>query len=107
MIGGRAHVGTADGRTEVRGIADGDAIPVDVLRDLLLTCLRHDALRDVVTERLDLLAKEGRLDVSIAAEALPEMIGDVFGVIDREDWRHVSGALTDAYLDASREEVPR
>jgi hypothetical protein len=47
------------GQGDLRQIADGDTIPAAVLRDFLLTCLRHDALGDMVLERLDRLAGGG------------------------------------------------
>lgn len=97
--------------TEVRRIAGGDATPVPVLRDLIFTCLRHDALHDLIVERLDLLARMERLDLLPDEEepdlprrlagALPDLIDELLRSARYEDWVHVAAALTDAYHDAA------
>lgn len=104
MSAGPVDRSTSLAEMEVRNLGDGDAIPVSVLRDLLLTCLRHDALGDVTMERLDRLAKEGTLDVATVARMAPALIGEILGVVGHEDWLHVSGALIDAYRDAADRE---
>lgn len=85
----------------VREIDGGDTIAASVLRDFLLTCLRHDALRDATNERLDALEREGRLDISVVAKTLREMVGDLNAAVKFQDWLSVSGALMDAYRDAA------
>jgi hypothetical protein len=98
--------GAAEGRPPVdplREIAGGDTIAASVLQDFLLTCLRHDALRDAATERLDALASEGRLDISTVAKMLREEVGSLQAAVKYPDWLYVAGALMDAYRDAADE----
>ena len=47
---------------ELRVIAGEDAIPVRTLRDFILQALRHDAISDVLIERMVSRAERGRLD---------------------------------------------
>ena len=91
----------------LREIAGGDTIAASVLRDFLLTCLRHDALHDATTERLDALAREGRLDVSLLAEMLREEVGRLQAAVEYQDWLYVAGAVKYAYRDAAGEEEGR
>ncbi|MBS1885635.1 MAG: hypothetical protein JSU06_00435 [Actinobacteria bacterium] len=96
--------GGAGPRRGARSIAPGDSIAVPLLRDFLLACLRHDALSDVTMERLDLMARNARLDLVWLAEALPVLVGDLLAVAEAEDWEYVADALSRAYLDAARED---
>jgi hypothetical protein len=84
-------------------VGDGDLISAQVLRDFLLGCLRNDALHDVVMERLDILAREGELDVSRVAKMLPELHAELLRVVRAQDWIYAAGALMDAYRDAAGE----
>jgi hypothetical protein len=102
--------GATEGRPPVdplREIKGGDTIAASVLRDFLLTCLRHDALRDATTERLDALAREGRLDISLVAKMLHEEVGNLQAAVEYQDWLYVAGALMDAFRDAAGEEGGR
>jgi hypothetical protein len=103
MAPGVAGDGPPSGGRDLREVADGDLISAAVLRDFLLTCLRHDALHDVVMERLDLLAREGALDISRVARMLAELHAELLGVVRHPDWIYAAGALMDAYRDAAGE----
>jgi hypothetical protein len=91
----------------LREIDGGDTIAASVLRDFLLTCLRHDALHDATTERLDALEREGRSDISVVAKMLREMVGGLNAAVKFQDWLYVSGAVMGAYDDASGERQER
>jgi hypothetical protein len=91
----------------VREIAGGDTISASVLRDFLLTCLRHDALRDAATERLDALAGEDRLDITLVAKMLREEVANLQAAVRFQDWLRVAGVLMDAYRDTAGEGVGR
>lgn len=88
---------------DVREVEDGDRISEAVLRDFLLACLRHDALHDVVIERIDELATDGDLDTSRVAALLPRLHGELLAVVRCPDWIYAAGALIDAYRDATEE----
>jgi hypothetical protein len=103
MRPGVAEDGPPTGERDVREVGDGDTISAPVVRDFLLTCLRHDALHDVVMERLDILAREGGLDISRVAEVLPELHAELLRVVRSPDWIYAAGALMDAYSDAAGE----
>jgi hypothetical protein len=91
---------------EIRRVGGkGDAIPVDVLRDFLLACFRHDALRDAVMERMAVDATGDELDAIGVALILPTMIGEIIATALPEDWHSIASALIDAYRDARGEEV--
>ncbi|MBS1885992.1 MAG: hypothetical protein JSU06_02290 [Actinobacteria bacterium] len=94
-------------RCDVREVGDGDKISGAVPRDFLLTCLRHDALHDVVVERLDDLAKDGHLDISRVAKLLPRLHEELLAAVRTPDWIYVAGAMIDAYRDATEEGGPR
>jgi hypothetical protein len=95
--------GPPTGEPDLRQVGEGDLISAAVLRDFLLACLRHDALHDVVMERLDALAREGGLDISRVAKMLPELHAELLGVVRAPDWIYAAGALIDAYRDAAGE----
>ncbi len=102
--------GATAGRPPVdplREIDGGDTIAASVLRDFLLTCLRHDALHDATTGRLDALARKGRLDISLVAEMIRDEVGNLQAAVEYQDWLYVAGALMDAYRDAAGEEEGR
>jgi hypothetical protein len=89
-------------RTQVREFMPGDTITVEVLRDFLMTALRHDAIADVLIERMAFHARRGRLDAVGLAAVLPELIGDVLHVARKEDWL----AIAEALIDAARDDLP-
>lgn len=101
---GVAGSGPPIGGCDVRAVGDGDTISASVLRDFLLICLRHDALQDVVMERLDLLARQGELDIPRVAKMLPGLHAELLGAVRSPDWVHAAGALVDAYRDAAGED---
>lgn len=86
-------------RTQVREFTPGDTITVEVLRDFLMTALRHDAIADVLVERMAFHARRGQLDAVGLAAVLPELIGDVLHVARKEDWVALAEALIDAAGD--------
>jgi hypothetical protein len=89
-------------RTQVRQITAGDTITVDVLHDFIMAALRHDAIADVLVERMAFHARRGQLDAVGIAAVLPELIGDVLDVATNEDWV----ALAEALIDAARDDLP-
>lgn len=101
MAPGAAEEGTPTGVRDLREVGDGDTISAAVVREFLLTCLRHDAIQDVVMERLDGLAREDELDISRVAKMLPELHAELLGAVRCPDWIYVSGAVMDAYRDAA------
>jgi hypothetical protein len=94
-------------RRAVREVGDGDKISEALLRDFLLTCLRHDALHDAVVEEIDALATKGRLDISRVAKLLPRLHEELLAAVRTPDWIYVTGATMDAYRDATEEGGPR
>lgn len=98
-----AGSGVPAGALAAREIEGGDRISAAVLRDFLLTCLRHDALHDVVVEKIDEQATEGDLDISRVAALLRRLHGELLAVVSYPDWLYAAGALIDAYRDATEE----
>lgn len=91
---------------EIRRVGGtGDAIPVDILRDFLLACFRHDALRDAVMERMAIDEARDRLDAIGVALVLPTMIGELLATVAPEDWHSIAVAMIAAYGDARGEEA--
>jgi hypothetical protein len=84
---------------DLRWLGRDDAIPAKVLRDFLLQALRHDAIADVLIERMASRAEAGRLNVKGLSALLPELIDDVLGVSSNEDWL----AIADVLIEDSRE----
>lgn len=79
--------------TEIHQIADEDVIPVDVLRDFVLHSLRHDAIRDVLIERMTFHAERDQLDAVGLAAVLPQLIGDLLALVTSEDWTEIAEEL--------------
>lgn len=92
---------------EIRRITEGDTIAVTTLRDFVLRMLRHDALYDVVLERMAFHAERDQLDAVGLAAVLPELIGDVLEVGTKEDWIAVAGILIEDFRDARGEGAAR
>jgi hypothetical protein len=69
--------------------------------------LRHEALYDVVLERMAFHAERNQLDAVGLAAVLPELIGDVLEVGTKEDWIAVAGVLIEDYRDARGEGAAR
>lgn len=86
---------------DTRCIAAGETIPVAVLRDFVLAALRHDAISDVLIERMVSRAERGRLDAHSLSALLPELIDDVLGAAAAEDWL----AIADALIEDTRESL--
>ena len=90
---------------DIRRIGSDDTIPVGVLRDFLMQALRHDAIRDVLIERMASRAERGRLDAHRLSTLLPELIGDVFDVATNEDWMAIADTLIEDMREALLEEA--
>jgi hypothetical protein len=90
---------------ELRLIAGEDAIPVRTLRDFILQALRHDAISDVLIERMVSRAERGRLDAHSLSVLLPELIGDVLDAAAEEDWLAIADVLIDDTREALLEEA--
>ncbi|MBN9621967.1 MAG: hypothetical protein J0H06_03285 [Actinobacteria bacterium] len=78
---------------------------MDILRDFLLACFRHDALRDAVMEQMAVDQARDELDPIGVALGLPAMIDELVATALPEDWRSIAVALIEAYRDARGEEV--
>lgn len=86
---------------DLRWIARGDAIPADVLRDCLLRAMRHEAIADVLIERMVSRAERGNLDAHNLSGVLPELIGDVLDGATNGDWM----AIADVLIEDMRESL--
>ena len=86
---------------DLRWIARDDSIPVATLRDFLVQALRHDAIADVLIERMVSRAEAGRLDAHSLSALLPGLIGDVLDAAANEDWL----AIADALIEDARESL--
>ncbi len=89
--------------TPARQLASGDTVSADLLRDFLATALRHDAIRDVLIDRV-VAAIEGlhsidRLRFRRLGSELPGLIADVIDAADPADWQAVAERL----IEESRE----
>jgi hypothetical protein len=94
-----------NGPEELRRIAREDAIPVRTLRDFLAQALRHEAIADVLIERMVSRAERGRLDAHGLSALLPELIGDVLDAAAEEDWLAIADALIEDMREALLEEA--
>lgn len=83
---------------ETRQIVSGDLISAEVLRDFLVNALRHDAVRDELTELLVSSLRGGWADDSEAlGGSLRQLLLEVIDAAEPEDWealaeRHLSDA---------------
>ena len=94
-----------NGPEDLRWIARDDAIPIRTLRDFLLQALRHDAIADVLIERMVARAEAGRLDAHSLSVLLPELIGDLLDATANEDWLAIADALIEDTREALLEEA--
>jgi hypothetical protein len=94
-----------NGHGDLRRIARDDTIPVGILRDFLLRALGHDAIKDVLIERMVSRAARGRLDAHGLSALLPELIGDVLDAAANEDWMAIADALIEDTREALLEEA--
>ncbi len=90
---------------EQRTINPGDTISAGVLRDFLLRALRHDAISDILIERMVFRAERGRLDAQGLSALLPELIVEVLDAAANEDWMAVADALIEDTREALLEEA--
>lgn len=90
---------------DIRRIAADDTIPVAVLRDFVLAALRHDAISDILIERMVSRAERGRLDAHGLSALLPELIDDVLGAAAEEDWLAIADVLIEDTREALLEEA--
>jgi hypothetical protein len=91
-----------DAEQGIRQIAGDDVIEIGVLRDFILQALRHEAIADVLIERMVFHARRHQLDAVGLAAVLPELIGDVLAVATKEDWTTIAEAL----ITAARDDLP-
>lgn len=93
------------GGEDTRRISSDDTIPVGVLRDFLLQALRHEAIADVLIERMVSKAEREALDVLRLSAVLPELIGEVLVAATNEDWMAIADALIEDMREALLEEA--
>lgn len=89
----------------VRRIASDDTITADVLRDFLLRALRHEAIADVLVERMASRAERGNLDAFTLSAILPDLIAEVVVVATNEDWMAIADVLIEDMREALLEEA--
>jgi hypothetical protein len=92
---------------DIRRIGSEDSIPVDILRDFLLRALRHEAIADVLIERMASRAERGNLDAFSLSAILPDLIAEVLVVATNEDWLAIADALIEDMREALLEEAER
>ena len=98
--------GCIDGRGEqTRRIASDDTIPVGILRDFLLRALRHEAIADVLIERMASRAERGNLDPFTLSAILPDLIAEIVVVATNEDWTAIADVLIEDMREALLEEA--
>lgn len=85
---------------DTRRIASDDAIPVGVLRDFLLAALRHEAISDVLIERMASRAERGNLDAFSLSAILPDLIAEVLVAATEMDWMAIADALIEDMREA-------
>ena len=90
---------------DIRRIGSDDTIAVDVLRDFLMQALRHDAIRDVLIERMTSRAERGNLDAFSLSAILPDLIAEVLVVTTNEDWMAIADVLIEDMREALLEEA--
>lgn len=90
--------------TDFRQLAS-DTIPAGVLRDFIHQALRHDAIRDVLIERMVSRATKGRLDAPGLSPTLPALIAEILDAATAEDWLEIADALIEDTREALQEEA--
>lgn len=90
-----------NGGEDIRRISCDDRIPVAILRDFLMATLRHEAIADVLIERMVFQVERGELDAHRLAAVLPELIPQLLDVANNEDWM----AIADALIEDMRESL--
>lgn len=90
---------------DTRRISSDDTIPVGVLRDFLLRALRHEAIGDVLIERMAARAERGHLDAFTLSAILPDLIAEVVVVATNEDWMAIADTLIEDMREALLEET--
>jgi hypothetical protein len=79
------NTGEGKRRTE-----QGDSIDIQRLRGFLKRMLADDAVADKVDELLFAHVVEGRYRLSVIAETLPCLLGEVIGAAQSEDWQAIT-----------------
>ena len=90
---------------DIRRISSDDRIPVAILRDFLMAALRHEAIADVLIERMAFQAERGELDAHCLSAVLPELIPQLLDAATNEDWMAIADALIDDMREALVEEA--
>lgn len=89
-----------------RHLPSGEAIPVDLLREFLGFVFQHDALRDVLTDKVAAAMEGGHIvdaiRIRVLAAELPTLIAEVLDAADPVDWR----ALAEGFIENARLDFP-
>jgi len=70
-----------------------------------MQALRHDAIRDVLIERMASRAERGNLDAFSLSAILPDLIAEVLVVTTSEDWTAIADVLIEDMREALLEEA--
>jgi hypothetical protein len=91
------------GGAPIRRLSGGESVSTEVLRDFLIRALRHDAIADVLLERMVFFWDCRQLDPEGLAIALPDLVNDLLEVVGKEDWIAIAGLLIeDFHLEVER-----
>jgi len=88
-----------------RRIGSDDAIPVAVLRDFLLQVLRHEAVADVLIERMVFRSERGSLNAHNLSAVLPELVTEVLVAATDADWLAIADLLIEDMREPLLEEA--
>jgi hypothetical protein len=89
-----------NGGEDIRRISSDDRIPVAILRDFLMAALRHEAIADILIERMAFQAERGELDAHRLSAVLPELIPQLLDVATNQDWMAIADALIEDMREA-------
>lgn len=92
--------------TEIRQLASsGDKITADLLRDFLLTALRHDALRDALMEKavagIEHEFASDQIRFGVVGFELQVLISELVSAAEPDDWK----ALAELLIEDTRGEL--
>lgn len=94
---------------EIRQLASGETITADLLRDFLLTTLRHDAICDVLMAQVVAAIEDGypsdQLRVGVLSSELQVLIAEVMSAAERDDWKAVASLLIEDTRGELEEEI--
>ncbi|MGE0066630.1 MAG: hypothetical protein AB7T48_04675 [Solirubrobacterales bacterium] len=78
------------GTCETRQIVSGDLISAEVLRDFLVSALRHDAVRDELTALLVSSLRGGWADSEALGGNLRRLLLEIIDAAEPGDWEAVA-----------------